>query len=936
MNRSCRLPATAFALAAALAGGVGGRAAEQPANLLWDAGFDTGFGTGFWTAVNGNRGPSRRDAWVDGAVRLVVPIGSRAYPLVDGDYALCAWVRAESAAAEPQKVRLTLTNGNYYRDTQVDSHSRAFEVPAGAGWHRVGWTFTVAGPVRPLHHVEVHGGPDVLVDAVTLTTGTALPDRPCFAAALEAGFDVAEETRTYLDGEPRRADLVIVNHGPAVRGRVTWELFDHREDSVERGAVVEGFAAGSVTRRPMPLDRLPHGGYRLASSVEGGPVLGDALVALLPRVDAGQFPVLGLEASLQKAAIPYTPRLLNRLGVREANLLSCSGNFARWGIVEAEEGRFAWQDFMAEAALGAGLEMVPYLSMTYELAPWVTARCLVPGKNQRAGLALADEQAFSAAYCRYVDAFVRRYAPRGIRWFMIEDEVHAKFPPGNMDQFVRLYEAAYDTAKRAAAAEGVEVRVGVNATTPEWWDAFLARVPHAKVDLVSSNTAHRPGAAVAVLEVARKHGVVPGIYHTAGVGQKSPPRRTSLLSDRHGGAAPLGTFAWQALLHAWLSRPYGTENPADGPVCHTGFYDQRTLVQCAYLPFAGKTGVEFDNSPSVGWQSLTMLKSQLGGMRPVRDARAAYSIRGLPTATEWLHAYPFRDGAQAIVYLAPTEEGLLDRPCRLSGFDFGALPAADLYGRPLARDADGTLVARELPVHVRVPAARLDEALAAARSLAAAPVPAASSFRLEAGDYALDFDLGSEGWLRLWRGRGPDRVLLVDRLLHSGTLPPPRVTVDEGRLASRINVSFGKEAALGIEVAATGCTFSWIFNNSRPRPVDHLLRLRVAAGGAGRRLVVQDGSGIRAGRLREDYGSLTPDAAPEPARLAPGAARVALDGFLESDLPAADGRGFTPASGFLWKTEDGQAFLEARHALEPYAGGGSRGVKKVMLEAVVR
>lgn len=933
MSRSLRL----LTAAAVLAGATAALAAEPPRNLLWDAGFDTGFGTGYWTAVNGNRGPSRRDAWSDGAVRLVVPIGSRAYPLTDGDYALCAWVRADPAAADgPQQVRLALTNLNYYRDTQFNVHERKFAVPAGPGWHRVGWSFSTAGAVRPLHHVEIHGGPGVLVDAVTLTSGTTLPGEPCFAADLEAGFDVAEETRIYLDGEPRRADLVIVNHGPAVRGRVRWELHDHREDPVACSEIAEEFAAGSVVRRPIPLERLPHGGYRLASTVEGSPVLGDALVALLPGVDARQFPVLGLEASLQQAAIPYTPRLLNRLGVHETNLLSCSGNFARWGIVEAERGRYAWQDFMADAALGAGLEMIPYMSMTYNVPEWVAAESLAPGTPAKRAFVVADEEAFSAAYCRYVDAFVRRYAPRGIRWFMIEDEVHAKFPPESMEQFVRLYLAAYDTAKKAAADVGVEVLVGINATTPEWWDAFLARVPHAKVDLVSSNTAHRPAAAVEVLAVARKHRLETPIYHTGGVGTKSPLRRTSLLSDRHGGSAPLGVFAWQAMLHAWLSRPYGTENLADGPLCHTGFYDQRTLVQCAYLPIAGKSGVEFDNSPSVGWQTLTMLKAQMGGMRPVRDARADYSVRGLPTAADWLHAYPFRDGASAVVYLAPTEEGLLDRPCRLSGFDFRGLPAADLYGRLLEADDEVAIRPREFPVHVRVPAARLDEVLASMRSLAAEPLPGQKTFHVEAGDYAVDFDLASEGYLRLWRGHGPDRVLLVDRVLLPSPLPPPQVAVDVGRLASSIRMSFGKAASLDVMVAATGCTLSWSAANSTPRPLEHMIRFRVAGGGAGRRLVVQDPTGVRSGRLREDYGAFTPDAPPPAAALAAGAARVALDGFLVADLPAATGRGFSPETGLGWKTEDGQAFVEARYTLKPYAGGGSRGVQKVAYEAVVR
>jgi hypothetical protein len=149
-------------------------------------------------------------------------------------------------------------------------------------------------------------------------------------------------------------------------------------------------------------------------------------------------------------------------------------------------------------------------------------------------------------------------------------------------------------------------------------------------------------------------------------------------------------------------------------------------------------------------------------------------------------------------------------------------------------------------------------------------------------------------------------------------------------------MSFGKAAALDVVVAATGCTLSWSAANSTPRPLEQLVRFRVAAGGAGRRLVVQDAAGVRSGRLREDYGALTPDAPPPPATLASGATRVVLEDFLVADLPAPAGRGFTPASGLLWKIEDGQAFLEARYRLAAYAGGGSRGVQKVAFEAEIR
>jgi hypothetical protein len=907
---------------------------SSPRNILWDGGFDTGFGNGFWTSVNGNIGPSRRDMWSREGITLKLPIGSRVYPITDGTYTLCAWVRRNPAVKDDAPVvTLELTNGNYYGDKQVNRYSMKFPVPEGAPWQRVGWTFSVSASVRPYFHVEVRGGDGVMVDAVSLTPGSTMPAAPSFAADIEAGFDVGEETRTYLDGEPRTVDLMVANHGPAAKARVKWAVYDHREDLVKEGVAEEEFPSATVTRRRLPMDGLPHGGYRLAASVEGQPVLGDALVAFLPKVDAKAFPFLGLEACFQRGAIPYTPRLLNRLGILEANILSCSGNFARWGLVEAVKGQYAWQDFMADAAIGAGIEMIPYMSMTYQLAPWLRDTL-----GQGKGFDVVDEKGFTEAYCRYVDAFVRRYAPKGIRWFMIDDEVHSTFPSSKMDQFVRLYCAAYDTAKKAGADVNVKVLVGIDATPPEWWDAFLAKVPHDKVDLISSNTAHRPGSAAAVLNIARKHGVFPEIYHTAGVGQKSPMRGTSLLSD-HGGVAgtPAGIFAWQAMLHAWLSRPYGTENPKDGPLAHTGFYDARTLAQCAYLPFAGKTGVEFDNSPSVGWQGLTILKSQIPNMRAVRDPAAEFSILGLPTDSEGLYAYPFRDAQRAVVVVATSEEGLLDRPCQMKGVDFRALAPADFYGNPIPVAADGSILARELPIYLHAKASELPQVLASLRGLKIAAIAQNDRYHIEAGDYALDIDLSSEGYLRLWRGRGERRVLLVDRLVIAPAMEKPAVHVTKGRIASTANLSFGKFSGLNVNLSPEGCEFSWDWRNTVVKEIRQKVRLRVGAAGAGRHLVVQEGAVVKAGKLREDYGALAADATPPaPENLAPNSARVVIKDFLACDLAAPSGKGFSPETGFLWRVQDGQAFLEANYTLLPYAGGGSRGAQSINLKAFIK
>lgn len=306
-------------------------AAEAPRNILWDGGLDTGLGNSFWGVPHGNHGPNSRDMWCDGVLRLKRPVATRIYWLEEGTYSLCAWVKRDPQAADlGPSIVLSATNLNYEQDKQHNAFSRKFAVPEGNAWQRVGWSFSIQSPVRYFFHVELHATAPVLVDAVSLTPGPALPEMVRPAADMEAGFYIPEETGIYCDGERRDVDLMIANHAAARSAKVSWQVYDHREDLVKEGSVASVFPARKVLRERLPLDDLPYGGYRLACRVEGEPVLGDALLAILPQIDPTALPLWGADANVNPGVAEFTVRLMQRLGMNTVNTLSCAGQQGRW------------------------------------------------------------------------------------------------------------------------------------------------------------------------------------------------------------------------------------------------------------------------------------------------------------------------------------------------------------------------------------------------------------------------------------------------------------------------------------------------------------------------------------------------------------------------------------------------------------------------------
>ncbi|MCM8769521.1 MAG: hypothetical protein NC911_07640 [Candidatus Omnitrophica bacterium] len=922
-------------LAVLLSGTLGMLASAGPMrNILWDGGLETGYGNCFWGTILGNYGPNRRSAWSNGMVKLQQTVASRCYWLEEGNYALGVWVkRAPGFEKEPFVVTVLLTNLNHYKDKGKNEYRKKFPVPEGEGIHRLGWSFSIKEALRPHFHVEISvstgPGEGLFLDAVSLTPGTELPEKMIPAADIEAGFFIPEETGIYTDGEERIVELLIANHGPEKKTKVHWSVYNFLEQLVKQGTVEEVFPAEKTVKHRVPVSDLPWNGYRLACEVEGSPVLGDALISFLPRIHQDSFPLYGGDAAINYASADFTGRFMRKLGMKNGTTLSCGGLVGRWALVNPEEGKFLWHDQVVEAVRKEGVEVIGFLGLKFPPA-WVKTKYMDGNK-------IVDEAGFTKAYCAYVDAFVRHYQGK-IPVIHFEDEIHTAYP---VEQLARIYRAAMDTVRQAARDCHLKITSGINATRPEWWAKFIDLVGPEYLDFVSQNTNLRPGWTAQTITILKEKKCFPEYFYTIGVGQKSVLRKTSLVLDQAAGGAPPGLFAWQLMMGAWLSRPYGTEDLKHGPLIRFGYYDLRTLGQAVYVPQAGKTGLEYDNSPTLGLQAMAMQKYWLSGKRPVRDFSEPLSLKGYSTATEPLFVYPFRDEKSAVVILT-TAEGTdinsrdFDCRWRLSGFPFHQYPGKDIYGQPLLGETDGSVLVKQLPVIFELPAEKLSEILASFTRLKAERATGSQVTRLEYGNYVVTLNPEETGLLRISSQRNNKEVVIIDRLVGYPSLPAPEIKVNETRTAGSAIITFGPRIVLGVRVSPEGVILQWEHSNNETKPVQQKVCFRVNQVGAGRKIVIQEGEKVVAAQLREDYGQLIPLPAPAGSSLPGNASRVSIEDFAIFALSGATGQGgFSPLTGFRWETQDGEAFLQATYQINPYAGGGSRGVQRIHLEVKI-
>lgn len=893
------------------------------ANILWDGGFETGYGNGFWGVTWGNIGPNYREMWKDGVVRLNTPVATRVYWLDDGAYSLTAWVKrvpgsVEGDAPQDDDVKLTLTNFNYYRDPSKQEYEKKFNVPAGDQWHRVTFNIQIAQPDRRYFHVELSQNPNILVNAVVLSRGEQAPAAFVPAQPIEAGFYIPEETNTYIDGEPRKVYLMVHNHTDQARNAsVNWQIYNHREELVRKDTVKQSFPANKTTRIAIPMDDLPYDGYRLQTTVGEGGVIGDALVAILPRIPEKQIPEWGVDANVKPPMVEFTSRFMSRLGMTLANTNSPGSRHGRWKLVNPAPGVFNFIDETVDVPAAHGIEIIGWLGLNY-VPDWVKEKAM-KGKN------ITDPDFLINAYCDYVEAYVRHFGGR-VKTIFFEDEVHAKPIAKDWNVFLRCYTKAHERAHRVAKEMGVTLHAGFNATPPAFWQHVFDTMPKNDIDMVASNTVAHPASAIEILNLTRNAKVYIPKFYTCGVGQKSPLRKTSLISARPTTGNPAGLFAWQALMHFYQSRPYGIEDLTAGPMISYGYYDMRLMGQTLYLPIAGYTGVEYDNSPTLGMQAITMLKYQILGMRPIRDYKKPYTLQGHPTATKGLEAYAFRNDQHATIVLVTQDGSSLSESWELSGVDLSKLDLRDMYAQPIHQEGSKWVI-HELPVYIHTAVDKVDEVLQTLRSLKAQVLPAPEKFEIALGGFTLQVDPDMDGYIRLSRTDKSGSVTIINRLQLVPAMPRPTVTATSNALTASAQLDFGKETMLTINMSEQGVTFNWQEASLIKTPVERLVRFRVGQTAAGEHLVLTEGNQVTTGRLREDFDTLhDKKVVTSKTGVDPDGASLIIDHFASFEMPPATIKNdVTPVTGFRWTRDEGEAALAAKYRLGPYQGGGSRG-----------
>jgi len=902
-------------------------------NLLWDGGFEIGYGNSYWGVVYGNYGPNFRASWRDGVLKLERPMGSRIYRLEDGDYYLAAWVkRGPGFEKKPGRFELVLTSRNYDRASQVDNYRKFFEIPEEDRWHQVGFPVKIQNPVNPLMHVELRPefpDTDILVEAVSLTKGAEAPAAFEAAAEIEAGFYIPEETCTYVDGEERVVELRIRNNGAARRARVTYEIYNYREELVRRGEFNEVFPAQTTTRKRLPVADLPHNGYRLACAAEASPLLGDASVSFLPVINQAAHPKWGACANIGDATRGYTARLMKRLGMSRSYIMSASQP-GRWNNVEQAPGKYTWiEEAGLDEAIRQGVEPAVCLEV-FKKPPAYVAKYVE--KNL-----LVDEAAYTKAVVNYVDAFVRHYAGR-VKAVVLEDETG--WPP--LPEVARIYAAAYATAKKAARESKCEMEFGINGDW-KFFEKLIPLVGPDKFDFLSGNYIGQPGGSAAMINAGRKAGWQGRYADIPAVGQRTLPRPTALIIDSPDlGGFTAGEFLWQHVSNLWLNRPYGTEDPKDGPILRTGYYDIRVMSASPFYVMGRKSGAEYDNSPALGFQAVAMLKHLTEGMRPARPAGGELSITGLPTANPGVWLYPFRNEKKALVALLAGNQAMNNKAWIISGLDFSQHRPLDFYGNPRPFE-NNRLRTPELPVYFETAPEKLDGLLAALAKAEIALDPAGDHQVVRSGPYILEFgpDLANLFQLRLARdGR---ELVLLDGLECEPKAGFGEVTFIPGRLVNSIDISLTaasdlyRRRFLTFRLTPEGVQVNWNQSNAHPALVKTSVRFRLGKELTGRELRVDTDGQARTGRLGAD-GSFTESAAPAASPLKAAAGRLVVKGLAVIDLPAATGQGvFRPATGLRFRAEAGrEAALAADYEINPIpVPGSTAAIQKIYLKMLI-
>ncbi|MHC4873446.1 MAG: hypothetical protein ACYTFY_16500 [Planctomycetota bacterium] len=926
----------------------------EPKNILWDGGFKTGFGNACWGVTLGTQGPNLRSIWHSDYVTLKQTIATRIYHLPEGKYAFAAWARkAKGYSGDDPVIKLFVSNRNHHRDRKRNEYSNKFTVTESTAWQKFGFTFEVKNPVRSGFHARIIPYTDdaVEIDHAVLIRADAPPEKRLYAADIFANFNVPEETGIYVDGQKRDITLMVCNNTPQEqKAKVNWQIFNHREELVVEGHFEELWPADKITVKSLPLDNLPWEGYRFACEVEGQEPLGDALAAFLPKSNSDRKPLWGGDATfISPTSTAFTINWMKKMGARLGGNVSCGAKLSRWMLCEPNKGEILWHDEIMNQIGSGNIDM--YTCLNFKMMPyWARFQFFeTKGDPKRPQFIhrdsyrdIKDLEGLTKAVSSYAERFAEHYGEK-CGSLLLCDEVNYQFPserPEAMKAIAKIYMEARAAIKAVAKRKGIDIPVSINSSFPKWWKEFIKYVPKDSFDFVSSNSVTRPRYATGALNELKAAGIHPEIYQTSGVGQMGKVRKTSLILDRKASLDnPPGLFARQFIIHQWLGRPYGKTKAEDGPIIHFQYYTFRALAQCVYLPLSGKSGLEYDNSPNLGMQAITMSRYAIEGMSSVRDSTKPYTVPGYPTASEGYSAYPFRDKEKAVVFIFPEEDSAVDRAHKLVGKGLTALDFRGLYDNKLKGHNEDGVKIDEFPVMIRCTPDKLDQIMQILSETKVELVPGNKSATLKIGPYTVNIDPESEGLLRISKELNGETMEIISGISTSWKLKGLKIDLQEGRLYSTVNIRLHHPSDIYLAVKVSKHNVSLKYNERRTdrKDTDRRISFKVSQNGANKPLVLKQFGKVLQGKMRDDYGVFFPDAdsqAIPPLPLHSGS--LDIDNFASFIMPVAEGNGLlSPPQGFIWKYEDGQAFIEGNYRIRAYQGGGSKGVQNVRFELTI-
>ncbi len=421
----------------------------HPGNLLADGSFEAGMGNLWNQAWSGDAVAWGTSATVAGgthggrALRLAVEgrtfrVHTAPVQAVAGrSHVFSVALRA----SKPLPVELKLGEGN----------SRMVQV--GTEWSR----YSVAGRVGSVVHgwisvIESGHGGDLDIDAAQIEEGVTPSDyRPRFPHEL-----------VLSGGGPGR----IVAAGGVLR---LTPIVAPAPPSGSRLLITVGDLAGRIVQLPplawpaaeivvpaVPLQ--PHGTWQVEARVvaaDGTPLSDPASLTFsrlpAPRTIDAATSFFGIHLPFNAGGIAIaTATGQHWLRAHDA------ASFTKWGAVEPEQDRFAFDDTRIDAARAAGLRVLGLL----DGAPWWAST----GPRRSGYFAnwhLPDVPEADALWTRYVDRTVRHYAGRIDDWEVWNEAWSTTdfFPKGTPQRYAELLKLAHAAAKQANPRTTI---VGVN------------------------------------------------------------------------------------------------------------------------------------------------------------------------------------------------------------------------------------------------------------------------------------------------------------------------------------------------------------------------------------------------------------------------------------------------------------------------------------------